>query len=321
MSLLRTILLGLLAFVSAAVLVGPFLIPIRPLEGLQAPEQLADPDSRFAEVDGVKLHYKVMGSGEPVMVLLHGFAASIYSWREVMAPLAKLGTVIALDRPSSGLTERPMPGEWTGRSPYSAEAQADQVTGLLSTLGVEKAVLIGNSAGGTIAVLTALRHPERVRALVLVDAAIYTSGGAPGWAGPLLHTPQMDRVGILIVRNFSSLGTRLLNQAWHDPSKFKPEWLEGYRRQIQVIDWDRGLWELTKASKPLKLDRRLPELTMPALVITGDDDRIVPTAESVRLAGELPDARLVVIPDCGHTPQEECPQAFLSAAEAFVSGL
>jgi pimeloyl-ACP methyl ester carboxylesterase len=62
-------------------------------------------------------------------------------------------------------------------------------------------------------------------------------------------------------------------------------------------------------------------LTLPVLVITGDDDRIVPTADSVRLAGELPNAELVVIPGCGHIPQEECPQAVLDAIQTFLDGL
>ncbi len=64
---------------------------------------------------------------------------------------------------------------------------------------------------------------------------------------------------------------------------------------------------------------RLRELSMPTLFITGDDDRIIPTAQTVRLAHELPDARLVVIPNCGHLPQEECPAAFLEAVTRFVN--
>ena len=119
-----------------AVLVGPFLVPVRPLKGTVPPEQLADSDSRFIDVNGVKLHYKTLGSGEPALILLHGFAASTFTWREVMAPLAELGTVVAYDRPSSGLTERPLPGDWTGESPYSPEAQVAQLVGLMDALGI-----------------------------------------------------------------------------------------------------------------------------------------------------------------------------------------
>lgn len=187
-------------------LVGPFLVPVPPLEGTVPPEQLADPDSRFAEVNGVNIHYKMAGEGEPVFILLHGFAASTFSWREVMGPLSEMGTVVAFDRPGFGLTERPMPGEWEGRSPYAPESQADLTVGLMDALGIERAVLVGNSAGGTVALLTALTYPERVGALVLVDAAIYVGGKTPGWLRPLFNTSQMRHLGPLLARQIRDWG-------------------------------------------------------------------------------------------------------------------
>ena len=308
--LLGIVLLGLLTI--------PLVIPIAPLEGARPPEQLADPDSKFADVNGLRVHYKTYGSGEPAFVLLHGFAASEYSWREVVGPLSEIGVVIAFDRPAFGLTERPLPGTWEGESPYRPEVQVDLTVGLMDRLGVEKAILVGNSAGGSIALLIALTHPDRVQALVLVDAAVYGGGGTPGWLRPLLFTPQMQRVGPLIARNIRNWGRSFAESAWHDPSKITDEIWAGYTRSLQANDWDQGLWQLTLASHPLGLGERLGELQAPALVITGDDDRIVPTAHSIRLAGELPGAGLVVIPNCGHVPHEECPGPFLQAVVDFV---
>jgi pimeloyl-ACP methyl ester carboxylesterase len=313
------ILLGTLGISAAAALIGPLLIPVPPLKNTVPPEQLADPDSRFATVGGVKLHYRRAGSGEPAMILLHGFAASTFSWREVMAPLAELGTVVAYDRPPSGLTERPLPGGWRGNSPYSPDAQVELLIGLMDVLSFQRAILIGNSAGGTVAMQAALRYPDRVRASVLVDAAIYRAGGAPSWSKPLLRTPQLRRLGPLFVRGIGSWGERLLEMAWHDPSRITPEIRAGYRRPLQAENWDCGLWELTLAGRDLRLGARVGEVRQPVLVITGDDDRIVPTAESIRLAHELPDAELVVIPACGHVPQEECPDQFLAAVKQFIS--
>ena len=323
MTRLVRILLAVLGVGAAAALVGPFLVPVPPLPDTVPAEQLADPDSRFATVgaDGVKLHYKIAGSGAPAMILLHGFGASTFSWREVMAPLAELGTVVAYDRPAFGLTERPLPGDWAGDSPYGAEAQVEQLIGLMDLLNIREAILIGNSAGGTVAVQTALRYPDRVAALVLVDPAIYTSGGAPAWIRPLLRTPQLRRIGPLLVRRIGSQGMQILEQAWHDPGKITAAVRAGYRLPLQAENWDRGLWELTAAGRDLALDARLNAVRQPALVITGDDDRIVPTAQSIRLADELPDAELVVIPACGHVPHEECPAPFLAAATQFISQL
>jgi pimeloyl-ACP methyl ester carboxylesterase len=315
------IVLGVLAALLLIFAVGPFLVPVAPLPGTLPADQLADPDSLFVDVQGLKVHYKQAGQGEPTLVLLHGFAASTFSWHRVMQPLAEIGTVVAFDRPSSGLTDRPMPGEWEGDSPYSREAQADLTVGLMDALGIDRAVLVGNSAGGTIGALVAIRHPQRVEALILVDAAIYQEGGAPSWSAPLLRTPQLQHLGPLIARTIQSRGDQLLRLAWHDPSSISSETLEGYSKALQAENWDVGLWQLTLASRPSDLPERLDELALPALVITGDDDRIVPTELSVRLAGELPNAELVVIPQCGHVPQEECPEDFLQAVSTFLARL
>jgi pimeloyl-ACP methyl ester carboxylesterase len=297
----------------------PFLIPVPPLEGTLPIEQLTDPDSRFIEVNGLNVHYKTFGAGEPVFILLHGFGASLFSWREVTAPLAEFGAVIAYDRPAFGLTERPL--TWQGESPYSQEAQVELVIGLMDALGIEKAILIGNSAGGTIAMLTALAYPERIQSLILVDPAVYAGGGAPAWTRWLLRTPQMRHLGPLLARQIQTRGPQLIELAWHDPSKITPDILEGYQKPLRAPNWDKALWELTVASRESGLPDQLQRLTIPTLVITGDDDRIVPTEQSLRLADELPNAQLAVIPNCGHVPHEECPQAFMQAVETFLQTL
>ena len=302
----------------ALVLIGPFLVPIPPLEDTVPPEQLADPDSRFIQVNELKVHYKTTGAGEPNLILLHGFGASVFSWREVMEPLGEQGTVIAFDRPAFGLTERPL--SWDeGANPYTPEAQVNLVMGLMDALEIDEAILVGNSAGGTVAVNAALAHPDRVEALVLIDAAIYQGGGAPSWVRPLLRVPQFDRLGPLLARQIAVRGDAFLESAWHDPSEITPEIRAGYREPLRVANWDRALWELTKASGQANLEGRIPSLNVPSLVITGDDDRIVPTEQSVRLAGELPQAELVVIPDCGHVPHEECPEPVLDAMRPFLA--
>ncbi len=316
----RALLIAVIALVAAAAVV-PLVIPIPPLPDTRPPRELAFPDSEFLQVEGLEIHVQQAGSAGTPLVLLHGFGASTFSWREVLAPLAQSRRVIAFDRPGFGLSQRPLPPYPGDTNPYRQSAQAELTAALLDALGIDRAVLVGNSAGGTIALLTALEHPERVAALVLVDAAVYTGGGAPNWLRPLLHLPQVRRLGPLFVRSIERWGRDLLDQAWHDPSKITPEVLAGYSIPLRAENWDRALWELTLASEDLDLASRLDEITVPVLVVTGDDDRIVPTAESVRLASEIHGARLVIIPACGHVPQEECPEAFLEAVEAFLATL
>jgi pimeloyl-ACP methyl ester carboxylesterase len=308
----------LLVVIVLILAIGPFLVPVPPLENTFDPVELADPDSLFIEVNGLTVHYKQMGQGEPAIFLLHGFGASTFSWREVMEPLSEYGTVVAFDRPAFGLTERRMP-PYDGPNPYSPDFQVDLLIGLMDELGFEQAVWVGNSAGGTVSGNAALAYPERVLGLIMVDAAVYAGGGSPPWIRPLLRTPQMDHLGPLLARSLAGeRGDSFLQSAWHDPELITDEIQAGYRRPLQAHHWDRALWELTKTSRSTGLQERLSELSLPALVVTGDDDRIVPTSDSIRLASELPNASLVVFENCGHVPQEECPQAFMDAVGPFI---
>jgi len=165
------------------------------------------------------VHYKEAGQGEPALILQHGFAASLFSWREVLGPLAKGRRVVAFDRPAFGLTERPI--NWDGPDPYGAEAQADLTIGLMDALGIQQAILVGNSAGGrSRADRPAL--PERIPALVLVDPAIH-QGNRPAWFRLLARTPQMQRLGPLLARQIQKWGRKFGESAWHDPSRFTDE--------------------------------------------------------------------------------------------------
>jgi pimeloyl-ACP methyl ester carboxylesterase len=315
------LILLLLLLLGCCLLVWVLVGPLVRVPGTVPVEQLADPDSLFVDLDGLSVHYKVVGQGEPTMVLLHGFAASVFSWRKVMDPLGEAGTVVAFDRPAFGLTERPMPEEWEGESPYSPEAQTDLTVALLDELGMEKAVLVGHSAGGTTALLTAIRYPERVEALVLEGAAVYDYAGTPDWVGSALRTAPARRVGPLLVRSITLWGETIIREAWSDPNKITVELISDYKKPLQAVNWDRALWELVLARHPLSLEEQLDEVSIPVLVITGEGDRIVPARNSERLAQELPGAELVVIPQCGHVPHEECPGAFLEAVTGFLEDL
>ncbi len=316
---IRTILAIFVALITLAALV-PFLIPIPSLTDTLPSKQLADPDSIFIDVNGLEVHIKKTTNGEPVIILLHGFGASLFSWREVMHPLAELGTVIAYDRPAFGLTERPL--NWEGEiNPYSPDAQVEILIGLMDALNINKAILVGNSAGGTVSIQTALNYPERVEALILVDAAVYQTGGSPRWLVLIQNTPQMDRLGPLFVRSIAKDGNAAIERAWHNPNLITPEIFEGYRLPLQAENWDIALWELNKTTSHRNLEETVKDILIPVLVLSGDDDRIIPPQLSKRLAEDIPGAELVVFNDCGHLPQEECPEEFLTAIIEFINGL
>lgn len=304
----------------ALVLVGPFLVPVPELDNTYPPEALGDADSIFMEINGLNLHLKRRGSGAPVFILLHGFGASTFSWREVMDPLSTYGQVIAYDRPAFGLTERPL--NWEGVNPYSQESNIDLLLGLMDAMGVEKAILVGNSAGGTLATAFSLAHPDRVQALIQVNAAIYQTRPESPLLGWLLSTPQVDHIGPLIARRLAGAqGDAFIRSAWYDPSELddNPEILVGYRKPLMAENWDRALWEHTKATQPPGLAERLGEIQVPTLVIGGAYDQIVPVENSLKLSEDIPGSELMVIDRCGHLPQEECPAEFMDAINTFYN--
>jgi pimeloyl-ACP methyl ester carboxylesterase len=134
-----------------------------------------------------------------------------------------------------------------------------------------------------------------------------------------MASPQIRHIAPLLVRTISGeLGNDTIRMAWHDPSRIDPEIYESYRKPLRANNWDRALYEFTIAGNPVNYSERLPDLTMPVLVVTGDDDRIVPTEQSIQLSKEIPGAELVVLKDCGHVPQEECPDQFMTSVQSFL---
>ena len=304
------------------ILVGPFLVPVPPLDNTQPAQALADQDSQFIEINDIEVHYKQQGEGKPVFILLHGFGASTFSWREVMTPFSDYGTVIAYDRPAFGLTERPL--DWGDVNPYSEEGNINLLLGLMDEFEIDEAILVGNSAGGTLATAFALEYPERVSALIQVDSAIYQTMPDSKLLNWLLNTPQMDQIGQLISRRLAGpSGEDFIKRAWSDPGKLEnnPEILAGYQTPLMAENWDRALWEHTKAADAPDLAGRLDLISVPTLVVSGEDDQIVPVEDSQRLAEDIPGAELIIFENCGHLPQEECPKEFMSAVVNFIDTL
>ena len=299
-------------------LVGPLIVPILPVPDTVPEAQLADPDSQFVEVNGVTVHYKTTGvAGErPTFVLIHGFGSGTYTWHEVVDNLGELGRVIAFDLPAFGLTERPLPAEWES-NPYTPRAQVELTLGLLDELEVDRAILIGHSSGGVVAAQVALEQPERTSGLVLVDTPALAAGrNAPRF---LLRLPQINRLGPIFMRQFAGQpGTDFLRSAWSDPDALDEATLEAYRKPLQADNWDRALWEYAKANGPVRLEADLPRLSVPTLVLTGADDAVVLPEQSERSAETLPDATFNTFEGCGHVPQEECPEAFTDAVNAWL---
>ncbi|MEM2005975.1 MAG: alpha/beta hydrolase [Zestosphaera sp.] len=286
-------------------------------------EDLAQGWGKFVEIDGVKIHYvEDYGGGNLTFVLLHGFGASVFSWREVLKPLSNYGRVIAFDRPGFGLSERVDPAK-AGFNPYTAEGQVELTYRLFGKLNVSKAVLIGHSAGGGVAILFTLNYPELVEALVLV---------APAWKPSrnslhetlLYSIPLSEKYGPLVVRGFIGQLEQILYRAWYDKSKLTEDVLEGYKYPLRAKDWDKGLYWLMKYKGFPDIRDGIGNLETPTLIIHGLNDEIVNLSNSLELASLLNPAahhKLVVMDECGHLPHEEKPDEFIQTLEEFIVNL
>jgi pimeloyl-ACP methyl ester carboxylesterase len=308
-----------LILILLAIVFGPLIIPFPPLEGIKPLEELVYPDSQFMDVNGVDVHFEeIQNDNETLIVLLHGFGSSTYSWHKVMEPISAYGFVLAYDRPAFGLTERVIPYKDVENNPYVLSYQPQILLELIESKPIKKIILVGNSAGGTVALQTALDYPELIDGLILVSPAVYGDAGAPKWIKPILNLPQMDRLGPVFVRTIRERGLELLKIAWSDPEKISEDDLFNYQKPLSIDRWDVGLWEFTKANAKNNLADHVAEIKIPVLVISGINDRIIPVDQSRQLATELQNATLVVIPECGHVPQEECPLEFMNAVDDFI---
>lgn len=297
-------------------LVGPFLLPLPPLADTVPPVELAQAGDKFAPVSGLAIRYRVVGDGQPVLVLLHGFGANAESWAPVTGGLASLGRVVAFDRVGFGLTERPL--RWEGTHPYGGPAQVALTLAMIDYLDAGQVILLGHSAGAAIALAMAFDHPDRVAGLVLEAPALEDRNGL---LRLLAATPQGRRVAQFVARRAAGRLDELLQSAYHDPSRIADDIRDGYRRPLRAIDWDRGLANLVAAPGLPSVRARLGELAPPVLIITGDDDRWVGTGNTEALAAAIPGAELAIVPDCGHVVHEECPAAFVGAVSAWLKGL
>lgn len=313
--------LGIIGLAVVGLLAATYLIPVE-TSGTAPYRDAAPRDTEFVQISGVDIavsHQRFTGSGQAdtLFLLLHGFGASSFSWRDVVEPLSELGDVVAYDRPGFGFSERPE--TWSGQNPYGSEAQC----GVLEALSEKyrdshsTIVVVGHSAGGTLALDCAIHQGSPATHMVLIAPAAL-SGGAPSGIGLIRWVPPLNRLGPLLVRGISESGNDILAESVVDQSILTDEVLAGYRKPLTVIGWENGLWQFTLAPRREVGVAELAGVVTPSLVITGDLDQIVAPADSQTIADALPNGQFVEFGQVGHLPQEEAPADTVREIDRFL---
>lgn len=305
--------LGLLILV-AALLAGASKAPDRSLESLVA--RWAPPPSEFIEVQGQLLHYRDEGqaSDPSPILLLHGTSSSLHTWEGWVAGLKDRHRVITVDLPGFGLSGPSPSGD------YSEAAYLGTLRALLDRLKLKQVIIGGNSLGGEIAWQLAAQAPERVKALILVDASGYAlQPEQVPIAWRLLSLPLIGPVFEHLLPRY--LVQHSLRQVYGHPERVDAALIDRYF-ELTLRAGNRTA--LRRRLGQLRLGEfadRIPGLRLPTLILWGQQDRLVPPAAGEAFARDIPGSRLVRFADLGHVPQEEDPKASLAPVLDFLHTL
>lgn len=255
-------------------------------------------ETREIVVDGTRLRYLETGRG-PAVVLLHGLASSIYSWRHTIPAVATAGfRVIAIDNKGFGFSDRPARG-------YANADYVRLTLALLDSLGIAEAVLVGNSMGAQIAVEVALAEPDRVSGLALLDAS------GLGIRYPLLlrvaRWPVVGRMAAGLRNRW--LTTRILRSLYADPDNVTAAVVDQYYAPVAEPDFGRAVRAVLREYRFDALRGRDLIMRAPTLVLWGEHDRLIPPAVGRTLAAGIERVAFFMVPGAGHMPQEEAPDS------------
>lgn len=268
--------------------------------------------SKFVEIGGVKIHYQEKGTGTP-LVLIHGYTSSVYTWKDLFEPLSQKYRVIALDLKGFGFSEKP-------DGDYSRRAQAEIVFGLLEHLKIEKAWLAGNSMGGETALNVALFHPEKVSGLILIDSAGVKIAGRETLAPWYLQVPVLGRVLTSLALTSDKIVRQGLEKSFYDDAKINDARVSFYYQPLKTRGGQLAAMRAREQFNLYPVENDLNKTSVPALIIWGAEDHIIPLEAGKKMNSEVKNSKLVTFENCGHLPQEEMPEKTFQEMTNFIDG-
>ena len=267
---------------------------------------------------GIKINYREMGNGEPI-ILLHGFGGNLNSWRLISESLAGKNKLFLIDLKGFGLSDKPLDDK------YSAGDQADIISDFIRKNKFQNLTLIGHSLGGAIALITFIKLMNEknnpIKSLILISSPAYKQR-VPEFTR-LLEIPLLNK--LLLIFLPVHFGTKIvLKRCFFDDKKISEKIIENYSDFLESAGSFHALITTAKKILPKNIDEitsKYKDIKIPVLLIWGENDQTIPLSIGQRLEKDLPNAKLVVIPECGHLPPEEKPQELVKIISEFLSKL
>ena len=286
--------------------------PDIPFEALEA--KYAQADSHFVDLPGgYHAHYREDGDpGAPLLVLLHGFADSFTTWDSWVQQLKPQFHVISLDFPGHGLTRAPAGAELSG------DKLADFVDAFAAKLKLPKFAVAGNSMGGGAAWELAVRHPDRVNTLILVDAAGFANDkpGKQPWGFVILRY----RLGRTILSKIDNrpLIEQGLKADVYDKSLITPFVVDRFAEFQRAPGHREILMNVNMGARAASTAALLSSIKVPTLILWGESDPLIEPNAAKKFAAAISGSKLITYPEVGHLPQLEIPRRSAADAAEFL---
>jgi len=308
--------MGVIVGILIVVLVAAWLKlrgPDIPYETLEA--KYTDGASHFVDLPGgFHVHYQDDGDpGLPPLLLLHGFGDSFTSWEGWVRELKPRFRVISLDFPGHGLTRAPEGYVLSG------DGLADFVDAFAGQLALPRFAVAGNSMGGGAAWQLAVRHPDRINALILVDAAGFPNQKPPAEI-PLAFKILQYPIGRALLRNIDNrpLIEQGLKTDVYDKSVITPAFVDRWAEFQRAPGHRAILMALNPRAQRQATPELLAAIHVPTLVLHGESDVLIEPASARKFAAAIAGAKLITYPHVGHLPQIEIPQRSAADVAAFL---
>ncbi len=266
-----------------------------------------DATSSFVKIDGLSFHVRDEGKG-PTIVLLHGILASLQTWDGWLPTLSKKYRVVRIDLPGHGLTGPDPKGE------YSIERMTRLIEMLFNKLEIKKAHLVGNSLGGWIAWEFAVRYPQHIEKLVLIDPAGFSTDDVP-WVVSFARIPLLPYI---VAGNAPRFFVRyMVESVYGNPDLITEDSVTRYHDLFLREGNGESFFDLVR-SPVTNNSASLKTLKMPVLILWGEKDGWISSQYARSFHTSIPQSLLKTFPLLGHVPMEESPDETLKPTLSFL---